>query len=59
MFGHLCLACFSREVVGEFSDVNGEGFCSVECFTIANEEFANHFEEVITEDAIDDEPQFV
>lgn len=28
----MCLLCGDREVVGEFSNEDGSGFCSVECF---------------------------
>lgn len=37
-FAHLCLNCVTREVSGEFSDENGEGFCSAECYHAANTE---------------------
>ena len=43
-FAHLCLNCMTREVVGQFSDENGEGFCSDECYTKANEECADCFD---------------
>lgn len=44
-FANLCLNCMTREVAGEFSDENGEGFCSNECYTAANEECADCFDE--------------
>ena len=44
-FAHLCLNCLVVEVAPEFADVNGEGFCSNECYTVANEEAADHFED--------------
>jgi hypothetical protein len=36
----MCFNCGTREVVGEFSNSYGEGFCSAQCEQDANEEFA-------------------
>lgn len=44
-FAHLCLNCFVVEVAPEFADENGEGFCSPNCYHLAHEEAADHFED--------------
>lgn len=39
----MCLHCGEKEVVGNFTYENGDGFCSVECNNTAHEEmFAAH-----------------
>ena len=57
----MCLNCGVREVVGEFTDMSGNGFCGRDCqdemldLWDAEEEYKEHFDSLLASQYYDDE----